>query len=95
MAFAIYSLFAALSSFHSSKAVPFSINKMKNNLGNANNQRAKVLTTVRLPICLYREIEAIKGRYGIPHTRTIQRGIELAIRELATELKNSGATLQA
>jgi len=47
----------------------------------------KVATTIQLPVRLHRELESIKDRFGIPHTRMIQRGIALAVREFGSEIK--------
>ncbi len=54
--------------------------------------RAKVKTSVRLTLTQYRDLETLRNRLGVPHTVMIRRGIEMAIREYASELKNPGVS---
>lgn len=57
--------------------------------------KPRVMTTIRLPREMYTELEDLKQRFGIPHNRMIQRGIQLAIQEFASECKTHDAFSEA
>lgn len=50
------------------------------------NHEPLVVTTVKIPLSQYTRLTALKSIWGIPRSRIIRRGMELAMKEVSPAL---------